>query len=356
MIMAHRDNFIIGKDDFILVTGAGGFIGSRVVETLLRGGFRKVRCLVRSEQRALQLEKNLEIYRQGAQIEVLCGNLLSKTDCTSAVEDVSVVYHLAAGAGEKSVPDAFLNSVVTTRNLLDALTQQNRLKRFVNISSIAVYDVASNKGKLLNESSRTEPEPHICCDAYEFAKIKQDELVFEYTRKFAIPVVTIRPGYVYGPGRPAISGRVGIRTFGPFIHLGGPNLIPLSYVDNCADAIVLAGLTAGIDGEVINIIDDDIPSSRQFLRLYKKRVKRFKSLYLPHLMSYLLSWLWESYSTWSEGQLPPTFNRKRWYRYWKETRYSNLKAKELLGWAPAVSMTQGLERYFDSCRAGGQDA
>ena len=48
------------------------------------------------------------------------GNLLSSEDCAAATKDVAVIFHLAAGTGEKSFPDAFMNSVVTTRNLLEA--------------------------------------------------------------------------------------------------------------------------------------------------------------------------------------------------------------------------------------------
>ena len=83
-------------------------------------------------------------------------------------------------------------------------------------------------------------------------------------------------------GRRTIPGRVGIDTFGFFIHLGGGNRLPLIYVDNCAEAIVRAGLVEGIDGEVFNAIDDDLPTSREFLRLYKKNVKRIFSVYIPY--------------------------------------------------------------------------
>src|SRR5207302_3097537 len=123
-----------------------------------------------------------------------------------------------------------------------------------------------------------------------------------------IPYVIVRPGYVYGPGNEPITSRVGIGTFGLFLHLGGSNSIPFTYVDNCADAIVLAGLKRGVEGEVFNVVDDDSPSSRAFLRLYKKKVGGFRSLYVPHAVSYALCFLWEKYAEWSEGQLPPAFN------------------------------------------------
>ena len=135
-----------------------------------------------------------------------------------------------------------------------------------------------------------------------------------------------------------------------FLHLGGTNTIPFTYVDNCADAIVLAGITGGIDGEVFNDVDDDLPSSRRFLRLYKRAVRRFASIYVPHALSYAACDLWERYADWSEGQLPPVFNRQAWRTYWKRTRYSNDKVKLRLGWMPRVSTAEGLRRYFESCR------
>jgi nucleoside-diphosphate-sugar epimerase len=186
--------------------------------------------------------------------------------------------------------------------------------------------------------------------------VKQDEVVKEYGQRFGIPYVIVRPGYVYGPGKHAISGRVGLDTFGVFLHLGGSNTIPFTFVDNCARAILLAGVRKGIDGQVFNVVDDDLPSSRQFLRLYKRHVKRFTSVYLPHIVSYACCWMWEAYSRWSEEQLPPAFNRRGWHAYWKKTRYSNDKLKTELGWQPDVATSEGLTRYFQSCHERGRYA
>jgi nucleoside-diphosphate-sugar epimerase len=356
MNMNENAQYIINPQDRILVTGAAGFVGKRVVEALLSKGFRNVRCLVRSERGLRQLHAAIEPYREEAHIEILHGNLVSPRDCTAATENVAVIYHLAAGAGQKSVPDAYLNSVVATRNLLEAAIQQKCMKRLVNVSSLAVYDVASKRGKVLDETCPVDVHPEVNADAYEFAKVKQDEIVVEYMENRSIPIVIVRPGYVLGPGKRAISGRVGIGTFGRFLHLGGPNFIPFTYVENCADAIVLAGLKQGIEGEVFNIIDDDLPSSRMFLHEYKNRVKQFNSLYLPHVVSYVLCWMWERYSIVSDRQLPPVFNRTRWYKYWKRTRYTNEKVKGTLGWMPKVTMRESLSRYFESCLTGEHDA
>src|SRR5262249_13937017 len=137
---------------------------------------------------------------------------------------------------------------------------------------------------------------------------------------------------------------------GVFLHLGGRNRIPSMYVDNCAHAIVLAGLKPAIDGEIFNLIDDDLYTSRQLLRAYKRHVGHFRSVYVPHALSYLLCSLWESYSVWSKGQLPRAFTRALWRSYWKPTRYSNQKLRTRLGWRQTIATSEALKCYFDACR------
>src|SRR6185312_7166645 len=121
------------------------------------------------------------------------------------------------------------------------------VRRFVNVSSFAVY---TNKdkpsGRLLDESCPIETKPQQRGGAYTFAKAKQEDMVRECSQRLGLPHVMIRPGYVYGPGNPPITARCGIGTFGIFLHLGGFNRIPFTYVDNCADAIALAGVKPGV--------------------------------------------------------------------------------------------------------------
>jgi nucleoside-diphosphate-sugar epimerase len=341
---------IIGAEAQVLITGAAGFIGSRVVQRLLAHGFRRLRCLVRPSSAVEKIEVIRHGAKDGAQIEIVSGNLLSRDDCASAAQGARVVFHLAAGRGEKLVADAFMNSVVTTRNLLEACHKDGCLRRFVCVSSFSVYSNQGKRGRLLDESAPVETCPELRGDAYTFAKVKQEEILFEYAKKCGLPYVIVRPGVVYGPGNERIHGRIGIGTFGLFLHLGGGNEVPLTYVDNCAEAIVLAGLQPGVEGEVFNVVDDDLPSSRKFLRLYKKNVRQFRSVYVPHAVSYALCYLWEKYSAWSEGQLPPVYGRRAWHVYWKKTRYTNQKLKRHLGWCPPVPPAEALATYFDSCR------
>lgn len=344
-------NSIVGSNVAILVTGANGFVGTRVIKSLLLHGYENIRCFVRPSSNTKQLEGIIGRYSRKTSVEFIRGNLIRREDCQIATKDIELIYHLAAGRGEKSFPNAFLNSVVTTRNLLDASLQQSCLKRFVSVSSFSVYTNRKKPhGQVLDESCPVEQHSWLRGEAYCYAKVKQDEIVLDYGRKYGIPYVIVRPGVVYGEGNNTITGRVGIGTFGIFLHIGGSNTIPLTYVENCAEAIVLSGLKKGIDGEVFNVVDDDLPSSRTFLRQYKRKVKRFRSIFVPHIMSFLFCILWGIYSRWSQEQLPPVFNRKRWYNDWKGSKYSNNKLKRMIGWVPVVPTSEGLDRFFANCK------
>jgi nucleoside-diphosphate-sugar epimerase len=180
-------------------------------------------------------------------------------------------------------------------------------------------------------------------------------LVADYAKKHGFGCVVVRPGSVYGAERRDITGRVGLGTFGIFLHLGGSNRIPFTHVENCSEAIVLAGLVKGVDGQAFNIVDDNPPTSREFLRRYKKNIRNFRSVYLPHALSRTLCGLWEDYAQWSEGQLPLAFTRGRWYSEWRKTTYSNEKLKRQLGWSPRLSTEEAMRRYFEGGRQGGQN-
>src|SRR2546427_12655980 len=112
----ERDDFIIGPDDPILITGATGFIGSRLIESLLDRGFRNLRCFARPSSEVARVEA-IAGRRGGARVEVIKGNLLSREDCVTATKDVAVIFSFAAGRGEEAFSPAFLNSVVPAAKL-----------------------------------------------------------------------------------------------------------------------------------------------------------------------------------------------------------------------------------------------
>jgi nucleoside-diphosphate-sugar epimerase len=345
---------IAARDERILVTGSNGFIGTKVVEILLEYGFCNLRCFVRPSSQLGRLETALRQFDGGENVELVTGDLLSRDDCEKAAEGVSIIYHLAAGF-DKSFAGAFMNSALTTRNLIDAFLEVGCPKRFVNISSFAVYSNLNLKpGAPLDETCPLEDAPQERFSAYCFGKLKQERLVEEYGLKEKLPYVIMRPGYVFGPGKSELSGRVGINSFGFFVHLGGSNELPLTFVDNCAEAIVLAGLKPDVEGEIFNVVDDESKSSHEFLREYKK-AKPFCSIRIPYPLAYAMCFLWEKYSKWSKGQLPPVFNRRRCAAEWKGNCYSNQKLRERLGWKPRVPMEKAMKAFLSQFESNGND-
>ena len=348
-------DYIASATDLILVTGSSGFIGAKVVEILLEYGFRNLRCFVRPSSQLDRLEKTIAQFNASTDVQLIAGDLLSHEDCAKAVKDVSIIYHLAAGF-DKSFAGAFMASALGTRNLLDAFLKLGKPGRFVNVSSFAVYsNLGLKRDGILDETCPLEDAPQERFDAYGYGKLKQEEVVREYGREHKLPYVILRPGYVFGPGKRELSGRVGMNTFGLFIQVNGSNLLPLSFVDNCAEAIALAGLKPGVDGQVFNVVDDELISGRQFLKAYNKKING-SSVRIPYAIAYLLCLLWENYSKWSKNQLPPVFNRRRCSAEWKGNCYSNRKLREKLNWSPRVPLKQAMEAFLAQFEAKDQCA
>jgi nucleoside-diphosphate-sugar epimerase len=339
------------SEEVVVVTGAAGFLGKRVADRLLATAAARVRLFVRSTAPGDAFEK-LSLDPSG-RFEIVRGALLSKSDCNAATRGATVILHLAAGI-DKSFAGAFMNSVLTTRNLIDSFLEQPGRRRFVSVSSFAVYSTIDlPNGSLVDETCPLEDRHHEKGDAYGFGKRKQDALVEDYGRRRGLPYVIVRPGSIFGPGKPALSGRVGIDTFGRFIQIGGRNTLPLTYVDNCADAILCAAAAPGLEGEVLNVVDDDLPSAARFFRAYRERTGVARAIRVPYSLAYALCYFWETYSRLSNGQLPPAFNRRRCSSEWKRHRYSNRKLKERTGWKPRVPMAEAINRFlgqFDSRR------
>jgi nucleoside-diphosphate-sugar epimerase len=331
----------------ILVTGATGFLGAALVDRLLARGHRKVRCLVRPGSDTSRLEAVVARHG-GAGLELFAGSL-SRDRAAAALEGVTLVHHLAARLGGAPA-DVFLGTVVASKHLCDAIVAAGHPIKVVLVSSFGVYGVAGLPERaLLDESTPLEPHPERR-DVYSHAKLRQEQVFREAAARQGFPLVVMRPGVIYGEGGAHLSARVGLPLMGAFLHLGGDNLLPLTYRDNCADALALAGERAETNGQTFNVVDDDLPTAGAYLRRYRREVRDLRVIPVPYPALAALSFAVERYHAWSKGQLPAVFTPYKTATSWKGMRFTNAKLKRL-GWRPSVSMEEGMRRTFRALAA-----
>lgn len=324
----------------VVVTGATGFLGRRLVRKLRIDGLQ-VCCLVRatSDLEPLQRCVGQELW-SGVDIRRI--RLTDVAACRRALLGRELVYHLAAGLGG-STSTLFLDSVVSTRGLIEAALEEN-VRRFVLVSSLGVYGtVALQPWDLLDESTPVEPQPHLR-DPYTYSKVMQERVATGAATESGLPLVIVRPGVIFGPGRGALSGRVGIQAGPVLIRMGGRQTLPYVYVDNCAEAVRDAGLVGGIDGECFNIVDDELPTGCQILRSYRRAGHRLPNVWIPRPFIQPLAGVYQWYHGRSNGQVPGIITRYRAAAQWKPLRYSNQKAKSRLGWRSAIPIDEAIRR------------
>jgi nucleoside-diphosphate-sugar epimerase len=330
-----------------LVTGGTGFLGRRVVAELLRRG-HDVRCLARSGPAAARLRAELPA-ESLTSLELVSGSLQDVRSCRGLIDGCDRIVHVAAAkTGAPAL--LFLNTVTTTRALVEA-ARNTHVERFVLVSSLGVYGTNELKrGEELTEECPVDPTPERR-DPYTFAKVAQEQVCWDAYREYKLPLVIIRPGVIYGPGGDCLSARVGLRFGNTMLRIGGGHRLPYIYVDNCAQAIALAATAAGVEGHAYNVIDDELPTGREVLRTYRKRVEHLHVIPLPLTMLPLAARLYEGYRIWSNGLIPPVLTRYRTQAQWKPLRYPNQRAKTALAWSPIVGMEEGLRRTTAYLRA-----
>ena len=330
----------------LFVTGGTGFLGRRVVTEVLRRGHNVV-CLVRGADRAGELERHVpspHIRR----LQFVVGELADARSCRAMLEPCDGVVHVAARlTGSASL--LFASTVVATRTLVDAAVEKG-VQRFVLVSSLGVYDTHRlPPNGTLDESTTLDPLPHLR-DAYTYSKIEQERLAWDACNGLGLPLVVIRPAVVFGPGRTVLTNRIGLRIGPLMVRMGGARRAPCTYVDNCAAAVALAVDVPGIDGQAFNVVDDHLPTVDEVFRAYTSGVVPVPAVTVPQWAVPLVAGMCEWYSGRSRGQFPMVVTRYRSSAQWKPLRYSNERAKRVLGWRPFVPFPEALDRTIAALR------
>jgi len=239
----------------ILVTGAGGFIGSHLVEKLVKQKY-KVRALV--HYNSSNYLHNLHCLPEYvlSQLDIVSGDILDERFCRDITEDIDAVFHLAAlisiPYSYQAVKPFIYTNIVGTENLVRA-SLENEVRLFVHTSTSEVYGTAQyvpiDEKHLLQGQS-----------PYAASKIGADYLVMSYVKSFDLPAVIIRPFNTFGPwqSRRAIIPTIITQLLSPGKELKLGSLEPvrdLNYIDNTVHGFeqCLRVPLADYYGEVFNI-------------------------------------------------------------------------------------------------------
>ena len=321
-------------------------------QSLLDRGYRNLVCFTRPSSEPAELEAIIERrLAGGSRRSVPRQSSFPRQIVKLLARMWRLSFTWRPGTGEKSFPDAFMNSVVTTRNLLEAslryrTSAEIRPHQFVR----GVYQSASSP----TAPGRIVPDRRASGATRRRLLLRQGEAGTNRHRirqEFRHSLCHGQARVGLWSGRHEVTGRVGIGTFGLFLHLGGSNTIPFTYVDNCAEAIVLAGLVKGVDGEVFNVVDDDLPSSRQFSApIQEEREDASNRSMCPMLLSYVLCYLWEKYVAMVRRTIAAGFQSRADGTPNGGRRATATEIENKLGWTPKVSTEEGLRRYFRTDR------
>ncbi|MEI6084994.1 MAG: NAD-dependent epimerase/dehydratase family protein [Verrucomicrobiota bacterium] len=292
----------------VLVTGAGGFIGRHLLKRLLEQHDR-IRVFVRRE------------IPVDPRVEVIIGDLGDPEAVDRAVAGTQLVYHVGA-AMSGCREDFERGTVVGTKNILDSM-RRHHVGKLVYVSSLSVLHAAAAKpGVTMKEDWPLETRANER-GAYTQTKLAAENLV----RESGVPAVILRPGQVFGPGAPALTGAVAQRVGKRLVILGSGKLVlPLVHVDDVVDAILLATDKVGI----FHIVDSAQVTQEQLAPGAMK---------LPYPIVYLLAWTAELLL---KKRAPLT--RYRLKSALAPIAFDCSAAEKVLGWKPRVGVEEGLKR------------
>lgn len=311
----------------ILVTGASGYIGRATVKAARARG-HSVKALVRNAETA---PPN---WAEDPEIEILVADL-AQGSLAGALEGANAVIHTAAAiSGDAQTMER--DTVLATRSLVDALPSPT--PRFVLAGSIAVYDYEKLRpGEELDETGEIVSRPETR-DAYCVTKLAQETILRDWAIENNAELHILRIGLVFGPER-MWNAHLGV-ALGPLVlRTGGDGELPLSHVENTAQALVIAAETPTEDAvQITNVVDDERPSRQRYLE-HLNRPAIPLSWRIPNAVGRLLAPLHLKLP----GLLRPASLRARMM----PLRYSNARL-HALGWTP-------VNRFADTVRTGGKD-
>jgi nucleoside-diphosphate-sugar epimerase len=323
----------------VLVTGATGLLGGHVVDLLVARGER-VRALVRPVEDAQRLvELGVDVRR---------GDMGDRKSLDMATRGVERVLHCAAKTGPWG-PEAEYQRVNVwgLRALLEASLAAG-VQHFTHVSSITVHgnDIRGSADE--SAPLRVEPNP------YSRTKVAGERLVAEFIRDRSAPITIVRPGWIYGPRDVASFARFAMLIKeGKMPILGsGANHIPLIYVRDVAEGVILASTAPDTIGKAYLLVNDERVTQREYLATIAHELGvPPPARRIPYQIALGLGATSETIGRLTRSKQPPPLMRYGLQLLGGENRFVITRARQELGFTPRTPMAEGVHESVAWYRA-----
>jgi 2-alkyl-3-oxoalkanoate reductase len=316
----------------VLVTGATGLLGSHLTELLVARGERP-RVLVRPGESLNGLTD--------ANVDVHWGDMGNRESLEAAVNGVDRVLHCAARTGPWGPDTEFERTNVRGLKMLVEVALSAGVHRFVHVSSITVH--GNDLGGSGDETTplRVEPNP------YSRSKVAGERMLAAMIRDRGAPVTIVRPGWIYGPRDTASFARfAAMIQRGRMVMVGsGTNHLPLIYVRDAAQGVLLAADALLAVGRAYLLVNDEPVTQREYLSAIATELGATPpKRHLPYRLTLLFGTMAESGARLARRQKPPPVMRFGVQLLGGENRFVISRARQELGFAPRFSLAEGVKR------------
>lgn len=339
--------------DIVVVTGATGFLGRRVVMRAVDSGFR-VRAVVRPGRNVSDMP-----WLSDSKVEIIEMDLADESSDFSrmieggetSVELARAVIHTAGIlVGTREQHERL--TVQPTRRLIEAM-KATGCSKLVHISSISVYGYASMPdGSQLDELAPTEPDLDDR-DDYCIAKYMQEQIILQLAQAGHVEATVLRPGVICGYERYWTS-RLGVKKAGVLLQFNRHGKLPVTFVDHCAEAAILAVQREEFQSdvyikpelayarcgfEVFNVVGDYQPSQEEYIALLREaNLSPFRvRLRVPWLLAKAIIngiSLSKVFLPTIYRKIPLLLRSAAFHARMKGLRYCSARLQDRLGWYP----------------------
>jgi 2-alkyl-3-oxoalkanoate reductase len=314
-----------------LITGATGFVGSHLAEACQKRGIPTV-TIARSSS-------DLR-YPQQFGCTVVQGDITDPAAVQKAMEGVDVVVHSAAKVGDWGPVEEYREVNVQATTLLLEASKAQKVKRFIHISSLGVYEARDHFN---TDETVSPPKRHI--DGYTQTKMEAEAVVTGYHQAHQMPTVILRPGFVYGTrDRTVLPKLLENLKLGRVRYLGsGEQQMNTIHVENIVQAVFLAVEKPEAVGQIFNLTDDEVVTKKRFMETVADAAGLPRPVkHVPLGVAKTLAKVIEGFARMRGAKKAPILTQARIKFLGLNLGYSCEKIKKTLGYQPTVTFAEGM--------------